>query len=424
MIINHRDPIIVKLETGLTIFYLLYLTTSFSISGSNIILDTFMSRFAYLITFILVFPRTKKIIYALSKDPFLVFLIALSAISFLWSVEPETSLRMGIGIIRISLFGAYLAVRYSIQDLLKIIASVLGVAAILSFFTVFALPGEGINISDGAWVGIYRHKNLLGRRMAFGAILFFFWALGSRNWKFQWSLWSLSGLSSFLVLMSQSFASFILLGSFIPLLPFYKTTKNNSKVTLKVAIFSLLLFLSFLFTSIILENLASIFSFFGKDLSLTGRVPIWQGMLEISADRPLLGYGIGNAMWEIPALVARTNQDWNAPDSHNGFLELLVGLGLIGLILFILSYLNTLVKAIAQLRKTRNVQDIWLIQYLIILVLMNFSEDELLKASNTWMYYVIVAISTTMLNIRNRDDADNANQYLNNAHKNRLFFPP
>lgn len=412
MIVNLKNPLIIKLETGIVVFYLLFLENVISI-----VPDIFMSRFAYLITLYFVFSRIKKIFYILSKNLFLVFLIALSAASFLWSVEPDQSLRTGIGIVRISLFGAYLAVRYSSQDLLKLIASVLGIASVLSFSTALAVPGEGI--MDGAWIGIYDHKNVLGRRMALSAVLFIFWALGSRNWRTQWSLWGLSGLSGFLVLMSQSFASFILLGSFIPLLPFYKAIKNKSKITLKAAIFSILLFMSLLLSSVILNNLALIFDFFGKDLSLTGRTPIWKGMLEISLDRPLLGYGIGNAMWKVPALVARTNQAWNAPDSHNGFLELLVGLGMIGLALFILSYLTTLVRTISyvQIKQTGSIEDFWLIQYLVILVLMNFSEDELLKAHTVWMLYVMVAVSTTMLILRSRN---NTNPYLNYFHKNKF----
>ena len=396
MIINLKDPVVVKLETGLVIFYLLYLNTGFALGSETNALSNFMSNLNYFITFILVLPRANKILYAFSKDIFLVSLVALSAASFLWSVEPETSIRMGIGIIRVSLLGAYLAVRFSVQDLLKIIGLVLGVSAVWSLLVVFGMPGQGIR--DGAWIGIYGHKNLLGRRMSLGAILFYFWALESRRWQPRPILWSLLSLSVLLVLMSKSFASLFLLISLVAFIPFYKSIKNKADINLRVALLALLLFSSLSSAIVVLENIATIFGLFGKDLSLTGRIPIWISMLQLSADRPLLGYGVGNALWKIPALVARTGQEWDAPDSHNGFVELLVGLGVIGLSLFILSFITTSLKAIyyAQLKDSKTIQNFWLFQFMIILVIMNFSEDELFKAGTVWMYYVMIALSVKM----------------------------
>jgi O-antigen ligase len=73
-----------------------------------------------------------------------------------------------------------------------------------------------------------------------------------------------------------------------------------------------------------------------SDPSYTGRDVIWTFALDHVAERPLFGFGF-EAFWGMPNLVA----DWTyiepwgyrASDAHNGFLNLAVTTGLVGLTL-------------------------------------------------------------------------------------------
>lgn len=62
---------------------------------------------------------------------------------------------------------------------------------------------------------------------------------------------------------------------------------------------------------------------------LTGRTEIWQAGLQVLPDRPLLGYGSGAYSVAVVPVLGR------GIDSHNGYLAILVQLGVVGLALFV-----------------------------------------------------------------------------------------
>ena len=65
--------------------------------------------------------------------------------------------------------------------------------------------------------------------------------------------------------------------------------------------------------------------------SLTGRVPIWEEVVQDIGDHPILGYGYGG-FWS-PARVAyyATIHDWAFDHAHSAYLETMVNIGVIGL---------------------------------------------------------------------------------------------
>jgi exopolysaccharide production protein ExoQ len=69
--------------------------------------------------------------------------------------------------------------------------------------------------------------------------------------------------------------------------------------------------------------------------TLTGRLPLWSMALQFVAERPILGYGF-YSFW-TPAHIQYFSQrlDWDVPESHNGYIELLLSLGLVGLSLYL-----------------------------------------------------------------------------------------
>jgi O-antigen ligase len=71
-----------------------------------------------------------------------------------------------------------------------------------------------------------------------------------------------------------------------------------------------------------------------SDPSFTGRSVIWQFALDHIAERPLVGFGF-EAFWQTDALVSSWTwlESWGlrASDAHNGFLNIAVTTGLVGL---------------------------------------------------------------------------------------------
>lgn len=94
-------------------------------------------------------------------------------------------------------------------------------------------------------------------------------------------------------------------------------------------------------------NLPTLVGAAGKDPTLTARTDIWAGAMEAISRRPWTGYGIGGVWINNDAEPTRTilrGLGFIVYHSHNGFLEIWLQLGLIGLALFaalIISYYRT-----------------------------------------------------------------------------------
>jgi len=83
-----------------------------------------------------------------------------------------------------------------------------------------------------------------------------------------------------------------------------------------------------LFVEIILNIL-------GRDISLSGRTDIWQGVLEMVKEKPTLGYGF-YAAWRSEQVAYVIERVWVwTPSAHNSYLHCLVDLGIVGLVLFL-----------------------------------------------------------------------------------------
>lgn len=69
--------------------------------------------------------------------------------------------------------------------------------------------------------------------------------------------------------------------------------------------------------------------------TLSGRIPLWKKSLEFASERPFLGYGY-DAFW-VPERLESLSEvlGWGITGTHNGYLNLVLGTGVIGAGLFI-----------------------------------------------------------------------------------------
>src|SRR4028118_1138251 len=158
----------------------------------------------YLVTLFLLILRWRKVLYVLSKDRFIWVLMALTVASMLWSTNPAKTINRSIALIGTTLFGLYLASRYSMKQQLQMLGWTYGIAIVLSFAFAVALPKYGImgGVHAGKWRGIYNHKNTLGKVIVPGVIVFLLLALGSQ--KRRRLLWCGFGLALLLLFLSTS----------------------------------------------------------------------------------------------------------------------------------------------------------------------------------------------------------------------------
>jgi exopolysaccharide production protein ExoQ len=89
-------------------------------------------------------------------------------------------------------------------------------------------------------------------------------------------------------------------------------------------------------------------------LTLTGRIPLWGEVLSYIAKRPLLGYGY-DCFWTSKHVAEiAADQAWTITAAHSAYLELALGLGLIGSITYILIAVMGIGRAVVAYKPSAN----------------------------------------------------------------------
>ncbi len=353
-------------------------------------------------TVFLIIAWRKKVFINLHRDALLWLLVGIALASVLWSDNPDLSLRRSISLVGTTLFGVYLAKRYSVNEQLRLLAWTCGIAVLLSIVVAVILPSYGVMgkgsittaesiAHTGAWRGIYIHKNSLGRMMVLSAVVFRL--LAAENYRWRWAAQVGLGLSVALILLSTSKSSLTIFLTILALLPIYKALRWN--YTWAIPFFMTVILTGGAFATLFFGNAETILGALGRDITLTGRTDVWAAVIGKIGERPWLGYGY-NAFWLGVAGESEdiwTELHWEVPHSHNGFLDLWLDLGLLGAATFALSFILAYLRAIAWIRLTKTAAGLWPLAYLTFLFLANLTESSLLRQKPLWILYIAVTIS-------------------------------
>jgi exopolysaccharide production protein ExoQ len=231
------------------------------------------------------------------------------------------------------LVASYLSVRFSDEDRMKVLSCAFAISAIGSFLFVLAYPDYGTMHfrvgSEGDWRGVFSHKNALGAAMSV-AIFVELYVLASAKRKPLWRF-GLLGLYSALLILSRSLTSIISCLIYFAGAVSYLMGKRDKLVGAIVGI-SLALILLFLQISI-WYNPDLLFSFLGKDPTLSGRTDLWLATISLINHKPLLGWGYMATWVPTDPEIASIHKEfhWAVPNAHNAFLDITLQLGLLGL---------------------------------------------------------------------------------------------
>ncbi|MDY6899949.1 MAG: O-antigen ligase family protein, partial [Cyanobacteriota bacterium] len=320
-------------------------------------------------------------------------------------VDMGSSLTFIRGLIRVYLLAVYLAMRYTFKEQLRFISIALGTTTVLSIIFPLIPSFGGIHTAPelaGMWSGIFGHKNELGYMMAWSAGIFLHLALSES--RYRWLRFTIFGLAICLIILSRSTTSLMIVITMIALLPLYKlSTNNNYKLQIITISFVLILLVSALI--LIFGNAESIVGASGKDLTFNGRTDLWEPLLNQMLERPLFGYGY-KAFWDSPfAANIRLAHEW-ASNSHNGFFEIILDVGIVGFVIFAIGFLRFFYMAIYRVVSiAKKPEDYLPMQMLAILIIVNISEARLLTPSWNWFMYLTTSLTLTMEYHRTRREA-------------------
>ncbi|MEM6557050.1 MAG: O-antigen ligase family protein [Pseudomonadota bacterium] len=339
--------------------------------------------------------KAREIAQVCLRLPFLMLLLAVCALSVLWSIDPGLTARRSFAILMTTLAGLFIGTRYSWQTLLRGFAVAWLLVAIVSFLAAILVPAFGRmqDVHVGAWQGLYFEKNQLGGHMARAAIFAAFLAIMDGKYRWLWS--GALILSTALVLLSTSKSSLLGLLVGLGILAVGAWMKQGVRVGLLTlwlgVIAAILTGAVFVFAPDL------VFQLLGRDATLTGRTDIWFALADNIEERPWLGYGYG-AFWapeSAPGNWLREALQWDAPTAHNGWLEVTVALGLIGLILLTLDFLLTTSRAV--LAAVNTWTGLFALAFIAQFFLFSLSESASLQQNSiVWLIYVALAAKLSM----------------------------
>lgn len=395
------DSPLTHFEVVFCIYSLLFYTEFWWALTGNLGPAILLIRYSILgISMILLSFRPKTFIQAFPKGKWLWLYCILGALSVAWSNDVGLTL---IGVlqvlIQISVFGLYFATRFNPKHQLYILACTLGITVIVNLFYVFAMPSVGIHVGDkfaGAWKGFYVNKNAFSGIMLWSLAVFYLLSFKDSN-RLSTRLARIGlFLSPLLIILSTSVTALVLfIFLLIVLILWGKYTWKGRRTILiaDIGLFSTL----FIVGGVITQWVTIVSGILGKDPTMSGRTTIWvQAIAQIKA-KPLLGHGF-SAFWSEDNPAARSIGNTLYPGfyayhSHNGFIDIILNVGWIGLAVFSIGFISTWILALKYAYKPNSPGDTWPLAVMVLVTLYNITESTLISDNINWLFYVMAYLS-------------------------------
>jgi O-antigen ligase len=339
---------------------------------------------------LLVVLNSRHIYAALRGNILICTLLAMLLLSTSWSAIPFFTFRRAMAIIVISTFGMYFGTRYSIQQQARMIATALGIALALSAVFIVALPTYGVDVrwNAGAWRGVFIQKNVFARNVVLAILT---WLCLKPRGGVRLAI-KCSGLflAGILLAGSQSVGSYFSALVLVPASSIYGVIRRHRNLlkAMMLAGITGLVFLATLGRVYLLAAIASA----GRNWTLTGRLPLWSVLRFRISQRPWLGFGF-SAFWPTEGWSVWTIIGWTPSKAHNGYLDLLLDVGLVGLAVFVLSTTVVLFRAI-KVARLGPPEIRWPVVIIGAMLFYNFFETDLLQHNClSWVLYCAIAAS-------------------------------
>jgi O-antigen ligase len=114
----------------------------------------------------------------------------------------------------------------------------------------------------------------------------------------------------------------------------------------------------------------------GRNSFVSGRTGIWEVVLDYAAERPIHGWGF-MAIWRRPEIIESLQASGRPPvfEAHSGFLEVLLGVGLIGLILLVVVLAIVVARVFAAMWRSPSVLSAWSLGLVVFAVVASVTES-------------------------------------------------
>ena len=318
--------------------------------------------------------------------------LAFSAVGFLclsalWSLNPAASFRDGIIYLYVILGVIGIARAMGADEFMHLLSWCCFLSAIASILLLVVSPSSAhmvasyedrVSGGEGDFIGIFPHKNFLGQVMATGALATLHGIRVARR-RYLGKLCMLFVFVG-MAYASKSTAALLAALLFCGISGFDSLMRTGGVARVTGVILAVLL------APALILGLAAPDTFLeliGKDPTLTGRTEIWGYVIQDIWMKPWLGWGYFG-FWQLTnpaALEIAIAMHWTVPQAHNGLLECLLNVGVLGTGLFAFILIRTIVLAVRCLRTPERSLAISTISCCLGILLLGVSETVLLAAT-------------------------------------------
>lgn len=274
------------------------------------------------------------------------------ALSLVWSDEPALTFRRLVAYSMVCLGALATSSRFSPKDLVSL--SFYGCSAyLLAGLAVQVLQGQFTPLAEGFRFSGTVVPNHQGWNI--GLLLIAGCALAAAGHRRRPVLFMWLAVAGVLLVLTKSRSA--VFSAVISLVYFFgsRLPARRLAVVLMIAT-SASLFLALVFGPNLSSNLSHL-ALLGRGdeasaETLTGRSPVWRECMVYAVERPFHGFGF-NSFWTPKRVVdISARARWAVPGAHNGYLELVLGLGIVGLALYVAILGGALGKAWVRARQS------------------------------------------------------------------------
>jgi len=340
--------------------------------------------FLYLIFAGLLLLNFRDVLALIIEEKWIFLLWLWAFVSIAWSPLPGTTLRRIVALLGTTAVGLFFATRFEPKQQIRIVANCLGLSGLASLVACLYFPAYAI-LPTGEWQGAFYQKNGLGRAMALGLVCYTVLAVGNRRGRIFSIVMAV--FCGFMLSMSQSIGAAAFCAMTLVIIVFRKFLVLQAR---KLMVFGTALLVVAVPAGIYgIQNADAILKSVGREASLTGRIPLWQEVLGEISKHPLNGFGYSAFWYTTEGYLVQLKLGWVMVHAHNGFLEVTLGLGLIGLALLLIGLTSNMLRGVRVARAGESIYDFWPLLYLIYAVFANLTECFFLTANSLyWMLFV------------------------------------
>lgn len=360
--------------------------------------DRYFMLFLVMISILILFKKHFSFSTLLKNNIPVVLILTYSLISVLWSRDAGISFRRwGREAVAFIIALILYAEKNPIRSLTSGLKRAIYAALPLSLLLIKYFPAYGRSYGrwsgEVMWEGIASQKNGLAMICSL-SILYLFWSLGQdlNNWSrlssklpvfidvfmILLALYLMMGPRRTLSYSATSFLS--LLVGLTLLIALKGVVKRGINIKNKIKIFAVIIIATGVFMPFLGEiPIKSLPALLNRNETLTGRTEIWRELIPYAKQNLLLGHGFGG-FWTT-SLRNRI-----ASHAHNGYLDTILDIGIIGLLLFISFILCVLIKSLRSL-EAENYPSYFFLTLIFVFIFRNISESPFGEFSNlpSWL---------------------------------------